>query len=619
MKKKVAVLLIAVMMVIPFILTGCSDDGEYSSTLGTKPMTINLYGITGETTTEEAIAAVQKELNDFTESRFKTHVVLHLYTEDEYYDVIEEKIASIQKQKAQEEYEAGLKKDQDKSGQTSDEETTAAEEDNTQADEEITSNFPAERENQFDIFMVQGATRLNKYKKAGVLASLSDAMTKGYSKALSKYISNKMIMSVTIGGKVDADEVAITGGDVYGIPNNNVVGEYTYLLINKKLANKYHYSSEDLSTLDDLANYLDDVSKNDKQYITLYNEPPQSVISLTEKLSLIGGITTSDTHMFTKISPQEFLSVNGSRLYWSNLYAFRSSGYVVKGDEYSMPVDKDGKEEKVAAAFIKGDASVPEKYKDDYLVITYQLPIATAEEYPGTMFCVSSTASNVDRCMEIISALQKDSSFRNTFQYGVEGVNYKVNETTGLVEYINNSYSMKPENTGNIFILKPNSSMSEEMLRLSENDWALGKQQYRDTIITSYSLFDFRIVTEENYKTDSLVYLKQYEEAYNAAKKAQGKNFNPSEFQFDAEYEQEYTDVILAELEKVCDQYMEKINSFKGYDDNGNKVTITSYIRSIANELKENEYYKMFMDENNLDAPFTQYENWYKENGAKEF
>lgn len=616
--KKIAVLFITLMMVFPFILTGCSGDGDYESTLGTKPMTINLYGITGETTTAEAIAAVQEELNDFTESRFKTHVVLHLYTEDEYYDIIEEKIASIQEQKAKEEYEANLKKEQDKTGQTSDEETTAEGEEEAPVDEGA-SSFPAERENQFDIFMVQGSTRLNKYKKAGVLASLSESMTKGYSKSLSKYISTEMIMSVTLGGKVDAKNISISGGDVYGIPNNNVVGEYTYLLVNKKLANKYHYSSEDVATLDDLANYLDDVSKNDKEYITLYNEPPQNNVSLIDKLQLIGGMTTTSTHMFTKISPQDLLSGNGTRIYWSNLYDFRSAGYIVKGDEYSLPTDKKGNEKKVAAAFIKGDASLPKQYEEDYFVITYQLPIATAEECPGTMFCVSSTASNVDRCMEIISALQKDSSFRNTFQYGIEGVNYKVDEATGMVKYINDTYSMKPENTGNIFILKPNDQMSEKMLKFAENDWELGKQQYRDTIITSYSLFDFRIVTEENYKTDSLIYLKQYEEAYNAAKKAQGKKFNPSEFKFDAEYEQEYTDVIIAELIKVCDEYAEKINSFKGYDDDGNKISITSYIRNISNQLKENEYYKMFVDENNPDAPLTQYENWYKENGPKEF
>ena len=77
MKKKLLCFLIAVICVIPLSFAGCGDDEEVTET-GTKPLTLNIYGITGESTTEEAILKVQDEMNEYTEGKFTTHVVLHL-------------------------------------------------------------------------------------------------------------------------------------------------------------------------------------------------------------------------------------------------------------------------------------------------------------------------------------------------------------------------------------------------------------------------------------------------------------------------------------------------------------------------------------------------------------
>ena len=621
MKKKLLCFLLAVVCILPMTLSGCGGGDDTTET-GTKPMTLNIYGITGETTTEEAILKVQEKMNEYTEGKFNTHIVLHLYPESEYYTVLDEKFADIKKIKAEEEAEAKRKKAEQnalkQNGQTQKADATSAETPaDTYEDHGVTKTvYPEEKSTQLDIFMVQGAANLNKYKEAGYVSALSDALANS-SKILTRYISTSLLTMATLDGTGNSAGT-VDKGTVYGIPNNYVSGDYTYLLINKELAAKYYYSADDVSSLTTLANYLDDVSKNDKEYITLYNEPTLAVAYLTDTPSLIGGVVSNSTNGFSRIIPKDLLSIPGYQNYWQSVYNFRKAGYITEGDYYAMPTDEEGNPKKVAAAFIKGNAALPEDYEDDYYVITYANPMMTASERPGTMFCVGTYTSNVDRCMEIITALQTVPSFRNTFQYGVENVNYTLDDYTGMITYMNDTYSMDPADTGNLFILTPNTGMSEAMLKLAENDWALGKQQLRDTVTSPYAMFDFRIVTEKNYKTTSPAYLAAYAKALAAAKEEQGKNFDESKFVYDEPYSGTYTDVILGELIKLSDEYLQKIRSFEEYtDEKGETVTIKDYIKQLRKEFEANEYYQLFVDAKNADSPYSQYNTWYEKAGPQ--
>lgn len=495
--------------------------------------------------------------------------------------------------------------------------TTAETAADTYEDHGVTKTvYPDEKSTQLDIFMVQGAANLNKYKDAGYVSALSDSLA-NTSKILTRYISASLLATATLDGTGNSAGM-VDKGTVYGIPNNYVSGEYTYLLINRELAAKYYYSAADVGTLPTLANYLDDVSKNDKDYITLYNAPTLAVAYLTDTPSLIGGVVSNATNGFSRIIPKDMLSIPGFQNYWQNVYNFRKAGYITDGDYYAMPVDGEGNPKKVAAAFIKGNAALPADYEKDYFVINYANPMMPAGERPGTMFCVGTYTSNVDRCMEIITALQTVPSFRNTFQYGVENVNYTYDEYTGMITYMNDTYSMNPADTGNLFILTPNTGMSATVLKLAENDWALGKQQLRDTVTSPYAMFDFRVVTEKNYKTTSPTYLKNYAAALAAAKEEQGKGFDESKFVYDEPYSGTYTDVILSELVKLSEEYMKKIESFEEYtDESGDTVTIKDYIKQLRKEFEANEYYQLFTDAKNEDSPYSQYNAWYTKAGPQ--
>ncbi len=481
MKKRLLGLILALTCLLLPVLTSCASGEDYVATAKVKPMTITLYGITGESTTEKAILEVQDSLNMYTEGNLSTRVLLRLFTEDEYYEKLDEAIAAAQAYK-----EAQKNKDKDKV--TTDNKDKDNKEEETKPDR-FDVVFDEEKGTQVDIFMVRGADKLQEYVGNKIATSVKVAEK---SSIIGKYISSRYLAlaskgTPTSGGNMD------TKATLFGIPCNYVVGDYTYLLVNKEIADNYGYAAQDVDTLDELVNFLDDAAKDYSDYTTLYNAPEIKVETIGT--SLIGGIIPSDANAFSAIQLGNLLADSAFVNFHKNLNLFKTKGYITEGDAYSLPEGK-----KIAAAFVKGNAALPEQYKDEYIVVPYAKPVV---EDLGTVFCVSTLAANSARCLEVISALMTNPTYRNTLQYGVENVHYKVNDYTHELEIISDDYSMSYGDTGNMFILEPNTSMSKEMLALAANDWALAKQQYRDAIVnpltTPLMKFALNYYDETNY------------------------------------------------------------------------------------------------------------------------
>ncbi len=627
MNRKTVCLILALVMLVPFILAGCSDDDPDITGKRKKPLTFTLYGITGDSTTEEAIKAVEDEINLYTEGKFNTHIILRLYPESEYYSVLESKLTEIEKRLADEKAEEERKKQEarelakliregkaTKAPETEPPatETEAVTDAETYVEHGVVKSvFPEEKNTQVDIFMVRTAGKVQQYYERGWITSLNEQLA-GSQKVLNSFISKQRMALVTLEG-TSKDDGTVDKGYVYGIPNNSVVeADYTYLLIRKEIADRYSYSQADVDTLAELQYFLQDAARDYPEYTTLYNDPVIGLDYITDEPSVLGGLITQTTNAFTRTVPRDILTIPTYRTFLQYRYDWRNIGFTEQGDYYSAPEDK-----VFAAAFLKGDSKLPEQYEEDYYVINYLNPVARASEYPGTTFCVSAYASNVDRCMEIIASLETVQSFRDTFQYGVEGVHYRVNEYTGLVDYINHDYMMNPADTGNMFIMTPNSEMSEKVLALAENGWEKAKLEARDVIISPFCMFDLRDVTEDNYKTVSRAWAQMYNEAFEAAKKAE--NFDASKFTYDAKYPYKYTADMISRIVELGKEAYQKIDEFVEYtDEEGNKVTISDYARELRTALEKDEMYVAYIDTGNLDAPYIQYTEWYKTYGLTE-
>ena len=190
---------------------------------------------------EEDRAKVEEAINKRTKSKFKTQIKLYLPTLDEYYSTIEGVMkARVEEEEQKTLAESELKKAiraakaegidaavaeskfyaehpewvkyQETEASSDTEETVPETKLNELGMPEL--KYPDERENQLDMM---------SYVNDDLLQRLDEELSSS-SKKLKQYI---------YGGALDAVKTA--GNGTYAIPNNTVIGEYTYLLLNKRL------------------------------------------------------------------------------------------------------------------------------------------------------------------------------------------------------------------------------------------------------------------------------------------------------------------------------------------------------------------------------------------------
>jgi len=241
MKKRLFSLLLCLLMVVPtVIMAGCGEEEEeitadMSQASTTKAMTLTLYSITSEDTTEEAVALAQDAINEITETEFNTHVILRLYPEEEYEQIIQEKIVAIEEQlETEAAWEAARKAAQKAAKAAGVTTAPATTDDETTVDTEETelneygmpvTVYPEEDGDQLDIFLINSLEMYQECFDAGVLSPLDEELSVN-SKILRNYISPTLMNFAKI------------EGGTYAIPNNHVIGEYQFLLINRELTRR---------------------------------------------------------------------------------------------------------------------------------------------------------------------------------------------------------------------------------------------------------------------------------------------------------------------------------------------------------------------------------------------
>ena len=138
-------------------------------------------------------------------------------------------------------------------------------EDETAVVEEVTSYneyeiaeivYPELRKNQVDIIYLSGFDRYNEFIENEWIQPLDEEIS-GASRKLTDYIS------ATLLGGVQID------GSTYAIPNNVSIGEYTYMMIDKELFDRYYYIIDDVDDVLDCKYFLADVAKFEENVIPL--------------------------------------------------------------------------------------------------------------------------------------------------------------------------------------------------------------------------------------------------------------------------------------------------------------------------------------------------------------
>ena len=181
----------------------------------------------------------------------------------------------------------------------------------------------------------------------------------------------------------------------------------------------------------------------------------------------------------------------------------------MKKYEFEGYYETEGDERKNAAiSFVKGDYTIKGEtlandgvYTDEngkeYYAYVVRNPEADEYSLYGNMFGVSANSKRTQACIEVLTMLNTNSELRNILQYGIDKVNYTIDEETGVLRRLNDDYMMDIEKTGNCFIAYPEEGLAKDY-------WENSKKQNNDALINPLLGFDFnKELAEYNTNLDN--------------------------------------------------------------------------------------------------------------------
>ncbi len=514
MKKKLSCLLIALAMLAG--MSSCSGDGD-----GIKidenakySMTLTMWLPTSEDTTDEAIAQVENAINKITKANYKTAIDIHAVDDDEYDEAIKKRVLEVEEAAERTEAEEKKRKEEEREAKNRGEtlapkETVATTEVQyvTGDDGVLEEVYPAATSDQLDIFCIRGYDEFAFYSDNGYLTPLSESI-----EASSKILKSYVYPTFLEWGMVPGDT------SVFAIPNSHVIGEYTYLLLNKDQCEKLCYDSSEFVTqseqsadmnYDILQQFIEDVGatsditplRNEFWHPNLYfwNSAYDN-----DQFSLLASVTSDEDTPSTRRVMGNVFNLSQFNKTFLMMKELNEQGYVGKGIESEF-----------GAAVIKCDAADIKQYEEDYYIQVVARPRAETEDVYQSMFGISTYSLDSARAMEILTLINTDPTVRTILQYGVQGVHWDYNtELTDsgeqTIKIISDDYKMNLVDTGNVFITYPGENIPMSY-------WEAGKQQNVDSMLSPYIGFTNYINDDNQEKTEKLDALsKEYLDRINA-------------------------------------------------------------------------------------------------------
>lgn len=481
MKKRLQCLFLTFVLLATCLLTACGKEQDVDTITmndgsnDSPAMTITLWGIKGDNTTDEAVALVEEAMSAVTKSEFNTALELNLFTYDEYKDKLEERLDEIADQKKLEAAEADQKKavamlyKKDKESET----VETVSEDLTSINEIGISEviYPEPDPAQLDIFFIPDYDTFVEYQKAGHLSAL-DTELESTGKLMKTYIHPNILNA----GKIN--------NTTYAIINNKPIGEYTYMLLNKELLDKYYYDVDDIPLFSSADAFIMDVAANEPGITPVLDDfDPIGIQYFTAdgEKSVVGNMLAASAYKSSDAYgvPRILFTISTYVDHIKQLKKYQSLGYIGDG---TADIGE------FAVGVVKGNAADVAKYEDKYEVVVLQKPHVDNSVY-SDMFAISAYTKDITRSMEVLCALNTNSELRNIFAYGVKGVHYTL-DAEGVVVKLNNDYDTPLEYTGNMFITYPPEGSSPDI-------WENCKNQNLEIVDDPYFGFFYKDMVDE--------------------------------------------------------------------------------------------------------------------------
>ena len=404
MKKKILCLALSVLMIVAsFVSCGDKTKEEEMMDIGMDmskgTVTLSLYIMAEEPVSAEQEALVEKAANEIVD-KHNIKLDLRYFTEKDYYTTLED---HLQKGKD------GLEKIK--------EEPYYIDENSRPV-----KYYPPINDCQVDVFYFSGYDRYQKYMDAEYLADFASDLTNEGS-SLKSGISSLYF------------ENATAGSEVYMMPVNKAIGEYTYMLLNKDILKSNQLVASDITSLvsDNCAELLKTVKTHYHEYAPLYSSVGALALDdikffgtdakgfATDKFSILAGTYGStwsygEENHYPVMSGINATKDNGTLNAFDQIRTLKEyefNGYYT--DTASKPF---------AVGYVKGGPEIVDKYSDDYEVVVLEAPKLTTEAFYDGVMAINATTSDAAKSARLLAELYSNVELINVLVHGVEGENY---------------------------------------------------------------------------------------------------------------------------------------------------------------------------------------------------
>lgn len=469
MKKRVLALLLCAVIVFPLILTSCggtedpTDTTEKEEEVYLPPVSLNFYIITDDRTTETAKGLMQEAFNlACKENDYKTEVHFVFCTAEEYEETVYAKLEACENSTAP--------SPADKYQYTVDNPNIQYNELGLPVDV-----YPELYENQMDILLITSREMHDKLKEDGQILDLTAALA-DTNKAINSHINSNLLN----GSRVD--------GSMYGIPNNVLIGNYKYIIVNKKLVDMVYMDQTNFLRLENEHQIFDykaayTFAKNllsDKE--TILHNINETIADPAEKYTDLYPMTNNFKDFeYPTVALYDYNGVKtffgttytyyntfGSSVKLTNVLSldegndfrnFLSLKIAAKSEGFYATSGTIGQKVLYGIDVIEASYADAKLYENDYYLYQVDSPRLGDDDPFKAMFAVSKHTVSLERSMTIIEDLicNEDATLRNILQYGAPNQHFLLNEGEVLTvnRMRNCDYFMNYNYTGNVATLYP--------------------------------------------------------------------------------------------------------------------------------------------------------------------
>jgi len=221
-------------------------------------------------------------------------------------------------------------------------------------------------------------------------------------------------------------DIARVGGKVYGVKGQGPLSSIPSIVFKKDLVEKYNFDYKSVTCLADLEPYLKTIKENEpNMYPLLYQTPDKTSTRYTNN---------SVAALLYDEEKQEFISeldaeniVDKYRL----INEYYKKGYIPKDantrTEYLAECKSGNYAVMCNTGYYTEDGSKTSAAYG-FPCVEVSMGATVIAGTSGSMNCISTTSKKPEKALQLLNLVWKDPYLSNTLSYGVEGVDYTIDE-----------------------------------------------------------------------------------------------------------------------------------------------------------------------------------------------